>query len=1147
MPFYAYFHTTDGKVKFFRSNHRMPFPSSKHKGQKTTIDMSDPPLTEEMKQGKSFRGIPDGQGDFIEVPTDSYTVWIEEFNNIPLSKSLDSLMELRDKLKKQAQIVNEQYHELRKQMPTEYDFMSQKYDESGLEEAKLEREKGLTREDLIRRAMAEAGARRIADSNEYRDVIFDLRDPKNYDYVKGQVEASLVETQQKGFYSARVRNAVIYRLMDKGIRVQRPRQRESRDSQLNTDNQSSQSEEDPERSSLFSQYQTVIWSENFEGAFPTTPDPNHPKWYVDDFTDFGEGKDYWGKENCNVRSGGGSYSLWCAGIGTMPACQYYNWYMGAFLEMTNGVDLSNVDIAEISWWMSYDIAPGDYCSFWESEDGLIWYWVTEFTGTSNGWQQYTSQINSFYDNYYIRLEFVSGIDPGTYEGFYIDDIAITGEQLKPDLEIDWPGGWSDQIVVDTIQLTNTSAATLYDNEPCYIDWAIMNNGDFGISAGSFHVTLYSDDVPIHIWSIDSLGPWPADTMILDYVQTLGSGFHTLKLKVDSQGEIDELDENNNEATITLEWIPRPQPPNLTYFTPTDWDGPIVLSSNPNGQYETPLWTGVPTFIDFAVINTGGSPSGSFSTRLLIDGSLEGNYSFPNLDPGAWDFKEDITHTFNSGQHVVEIQINPGGSVIESNYVDNDYQITRSWQDGAITVAGEVEYLEVNGNLLPTPKPVVGYVAELWDADPGDEGDQLATATTTQGDYVGEFYFQAVSNIEEDGTKQDIFVKIYSVNEAAVVGDSISPSPPFYEVDPFYFSSDTIMEIPNGFFSFSPQYNYPWLTIDTTESGFFFIADVIRESYNNWQNYRPNDDPGPTKVLLRTGQGTIYIDSLNTILVEPQPIGLGFPDTFDKDIIAHEFGHRLEDAFSFFDSADGTLHSWQAITSLEQGSYEGFCNFWSCLSRNDTLIRKTGNSFNDTFWVNIESGLFGQSGSVPDSTRGTANALGKTNEGAVAGMLWDIFDNQNDDTSGRGDWGDTLLPDTSDSIGDTLSLGAAPIFDALFRNTTAGHQPDNINDFWETWFLPSPLNHPQGMLDIWYEHGDDSLICIGTRGDVNADGNEATLLDLNYLVNRIFRAGPPSPRPIEADVNADGLKENVIDLNYIVNILYRNGPPPPACP
>ncbi len=71
-------------------------------------------------------------------------------------------------------------------------------------------------------------------------------------------------------------------------------------------------------------------------------------------------------------------------------------------------------------------------------------------------------------------------------------------------------------------------------------------------------------------------------------------------------------------------------------------------------------------------------------------------------------------------------------------------------------------------------------------------------------------------------------------------------------------------------------------------------------------------------------------------------------------------------------------------------------------------------------------------------------------------------------------------------------------------------------------------------------------CVGIRGDANLDGVDANILDLNYLVNFIFRGGAASPCPQEANVYPIGNTVNILDLNFLVNRIFRNGPAPAAC-
>ncbi len=62
------------------------------------------------------------------------------------------------------------------------------------------------------------------------------------------------------------------------------------------------------------------------------------------------------------------------------------------------------------------------------------------------------------------------------------------------------------------------------------------------------------------------------------------------------------------------------------------------------------------------------------------------------------------------------------------------------------------------------------------------------------------------------------------------------------------------------------------------------------------------------------------------------------------------------------------------------------------------------------------------------------------------------------------------------------------------------------------------------------------------GDVNMD-RKVNVLDLTYIVQRIFFGGPMYLDPIGADINADGSQGNVMDLTYIIDYFFRGGPPP----
>lgn len=60
------------------------------------------------------------------------------------------------------------------------------------------------------------------------------------------------------------------------------------------------------------------------------------------------------------------------------------------------------------------------------------------------------------------------------------------------------------------------------------------------------------------------------------------------------------------------------------------------------------------------------------------------------------------------------------------------------------------------------------------------------------------------------------------------------------------------------------------------------------------------------------------------------------------------------------------------------------------------------------------------------------------------------------------------------------------------------------------------------------------------GDLNGDNVVGNIIDLNFLINRIFRGGPQSNPPAASDLNCDGNNGNILDLNKIINRIFRGG-------
>ena len=66
-------------------------------------------------------------------------------------------------------------------------------------------------------------------------------------------------------------------------------------------------------------------------------------------------------------------------------------------------------------------------------------------------------------------------------------------------------------------------------------------------------------------------------------------------------------------------------------------------------------------------------------------------------------------------------------------------------------------------------------------------------------------------------------------------------------------------------------------------------------------------------------------------------------------------------------------------------------------------------------------------------------------------------------------------------------------------------------------------------------------CCDKPGDANNDGL-VNVGDAVFVINFVFKGGPPPPCRCEGDANGDGLV-NVGDAVYVINFVFKGGPAP----
>jgi hypothetical protein len=134
-------------------------------------------------------------------------------------------------------------------------------------------------------------------------------------------------------------------------------------------------------------------------------------------------------------------------------------------------------------------------------------------------------------------------------------------------------------------------------------------------------------------------------------------------------------------------------------------------------------------------------------------------------------------------------------------------------------------------------------------------------------------------------------------------------------------------------------------------------------------------------------------------------GAGDTDEFDQSVVAHEFGHYVEDMLARTDSIGGA-HSANDRLDLRVAFSEGWGNAFSAMVLNDPIYRDSYSGVNSDNDVDIESGQDPNAGWFSEST--------------VQQILWDVFDPANES-------------------GDGVALGFTPIYQTIvgpMRTTTA---------------------------------------------------------------------------------------------------------------
>ena len=163
----------------------------------------------------------------FQIPVDTFDAWANQAKDTALERRLDSFKSVQEVYLKQAEQAKELRYELGKQIIDRDQYILQKFlktKDSGLD---WRIQKGLTKDEIIKRNAAIHAERMRTDTTQFREVVLDLRDPNDYENITSRRGLKLEPQEEAGYYKVRLPMNILYDLTDQGIKILRPRSPET--------------------------------------------------------------------------------------------------------------------------------------------------------------------------------------------------------------------------------------------------------------------------------------------------------------------------------------------------------------------------------------------------------------------------------------------------------------------------------------------------------------------------------------------------------------------------------------------------------------------------------------------------------------------------------------------------------------------------------------------------------------------------------------------------------------------------------------------------------------------------------------------------------------------------------------------------------
>lgn len=330
--------------------------------------------------------------------------------------------------------------------------------------------------------------------------------------------------------------------------------------------------------------------------------------------------------------------------------------------------------------------------------------------------------------------------------------------------------------------------------------------------------------------------------------------------------------------------------------------------------------------------------------------------------------------------------------------------------GTVTIHGYCYYLDDANRKQRIKYATVNLYDKTWYLVDRLLTDIYGNPASTWTNSEGYYEFNPVENVDELGGSGTLDVFIELVCDSGAV--KVVPVLPI-NVWPYRGYSSVFWDVPDGTTTITLTVN------DPEKKGCWGIYHSIIDAYEETER----------KVGYRIPKVIVVWPWLTTAtweLFDLGYVGIESGWEWNPDTILHEYGHwamdQLYGGLPIISALDygfpDFTHSWYSQETLKVAWVEGWANFYSVATRNDRY-----------FWsYDLESQW----------------PTGDNVEGAIACILWDIYDSADD---GR----------------DTLSLDLEEIW-----FTVRYYQPVDIHEFWDNFIRD--FHREQQMWGIYYDHG-----------------------------------------------------------------------------